>query len=151
MTAFTICFRVEILHPRPGLKYMQRNMLVCRCESLSVQILLIKYTYLAFRFHHALPVTSDMPSQTSNHNDPRAQPGQEAADMNDLVDALRTRGMLARKDDSLMPQSDDGSVGDFIPREFPGKSEFPGTSLFFNQPTCRLLTDAMRTARQAEA
>jgi hypothetical protein len=74
-------------------------------------------------------VIPDTPSQIPSHNDPRAQPGQDAADLGDLVDALKTRGMMARLDDTLMPQ------GDFIPREFPGKSEFPGTIIFSNHLT----------------
>jgi len=77
-----------------------------------------------------MPVTSDASSQIHSHNDPRAKPNHEAADIHDLVEALKLRGMVIRQDNSLMPRV--GSLGDFIPREFPGIFKLLHIILLFN-------------------
>ena len=55
-----------------------------------------------------------MASIIGPYNDPRARPGEHRADMNELIQALHSRRISIRKDDSLMPGKD------FIPRLYPG-------------------------------
>jgi len=72
--------------------------------------------YAPFRYCRASSTESDASSMIEPYNDPRVPHGHQSANMDDLIEALRSNGILVRKDDSLAPGKD------FMPRTYPDDS-----------------------------